>query len=101
MQREIERLMKETPRMALGELLPRKLEAVGVEPKPELVEALTNHFLKSGGGKFSWDDGKDDETLNVRLKFDGDDIAEVQGISTDWRPSFPRFWRSHRAKRPN
>jgi hypothetical protein len=91
MQREIDRLMKETPRMALVELLPRKLEAVGVVPKPELVEELTDHLLKGGGANFSWGGGKDEETVNARLKFDGDDIAEVQGYLDRLAAKFPQF----------
>lgn len=90
LQREIERLMKDMPRMALAELLPRKLKAAGVEPKPELVEALTAHLLAGGGEKFSWDDGKHDETLNCKLTFDEDDFAALDGMIDRLAETFPQ-----------
>lgn len=90
LQRGIEQLMRDLPRMALRELLPRKLEAAGVEPKPELVEALTAHILRGGGDHFSWDDGSGDETLNVKLTFDENDLTEIEGLVDRLAKDFPK-----------
>lgn len=86
---EIERLAKEMPRLALAELLPRKLKAVGVEPTPKLIEALSTHLLKGSGSKFSWDDGATEAALNVTLKFNDEDLAEIDTFLDRFAERFP------------
>lgn len=89
LQGEVERLASEMPRLALAELLPRKLEVVGVEPTPQLIEALSTHLLNGSGEKFSWDDGPTEAALNVTLKFNDEDLTEIDTFLDRFAERFP------------
>lgn len=89
-QRELERLVGELPLIALREMLPDKLRAAGVEPKPALVDALAAHLINGRGGGFSWDDGEQGDALqNVKLTFTDDDVAKLDAMIERFGETFP------------
>lgn len=72
--KEIEKL----PRHLLKRKLGDKLKHQGIE-NSLLLDALTDHVLSNGSEPFSWDDGEDGPTKNLKIVFseeDGDEILD-------------------------